>query len=198
MPRAPRKAGPSKKTPLLATRRPLPTCPATPAERVEAIADIMARGEWITRVTARALAELWGPAGVSFASIESYATQASKLVRTSQGSRRRLLDGALADLDRLQQLAEGSGDIRTAIRAVQAKTQILGPMVPRLAGAGRRPSAPAGLPPELARLTPAPTTEEVAHFAAVESPAACTVEGCRVHPREALPAPPTPEPTGLH
>ena len=197
MPRAKRTAAPSKKTPLLTPRGKLPAvAPPTPEERIEAIADIMARGEWITRVTARALAALWAPS-VSFASIESYASQASKRVRASQGSRRRQLDEALSDLTRLQAVAEGQGDTRTAIRAVQAKVQILGPITLRVAGGNRRPGAPSGLPPELARLTPAPSAEEVAHFAAVEGPAACAVEGCRVHQKAAL-VPAAPEGPGLH
>jgi len=198
MPRAKRTAAPPKKTPLLTPRGKLPAvAPATPEERIEAIADIMARGEWITRVTARELAALWAPGGVSFDSIESYATQASKRVRASQGSRRRLLDAALADLHRLQGVAEAQGDTRTAIRAVQAKVQILGPITLRVAGGSRRPVAPSGLPPELARLTPEPSAEEVAHFATVEGPAACAVEGCRVH-QKAAPVPAAPEGPGLH
>lgn len=191
MPRAPRKAAPSKKTPLIPRRRPLPPCPATPDARIEAIADIMARGEWVTRVTARELAALWAEGGVGFSSIESYASAASKRVRASQGSRRAQLDQSLADLTRLQGIAEAQGDTRTAIRAVQARIQILGPMVPRLPLSPRRPAAPAGLPPELARLTPEPTAEEVSHFAAVATPGECTVEGCRIHPR-APGAPPAP------
>lgn len=177
------------------------TYPAAPPDggpdaRVEFIADLMARGEYMPRLTLTALASAWAAHGVSYYMLERDAAAASRRVRAAQGSRRDLVIDTLTKLDACYRKALDEGRTRDAIAALRTKTLITGPLV-QLAPRERRPGAPSGLPPELARLTPAPSAEEVAHFAAVEGPAACTVEGCRVH-QKAAPVPAAPEGPGLH
>ncbi len=186
------KASPPRTSPATYPSAP----PSDGAEgRVEFLADLMARGEYMSRLTLTSLAQLWGAHGVSFTMLERDATAASRRVRAAQGSRRDMVIDTLSKLDACYRDAKAEGRTRDAIAALRAKAQITGPLVPMISRP--RTPAPSGLPPELARLTPAPSAEEVAHFATVEGPAACVVEGCRVH-QKAPATPAAPEGAGLH
>lgn len=98
--------------------------PASPVEpRVEQIADLMARGMWVTRVSAKQLAQEWG---VSKTTIEHYAAEASRRVRADRGTLDQVRDGQLAKLEMIVMQAIGKKEYRTAVAAIEAAAKISG------------------------------------------------------------------------
>lgn len=104
------------------------TAPKTVEERVSHCADLMARGAWVTRVTAKALAAEWG---IQKNSVEHYATEASRRVRADRGSLDQVRDGQLAKLEVIAHQAIGKRELRTAVAAIEASAKIAGTMAPQ-------------------------------------------------------------------
>lgn len=163
--------------------------PATRRQRVEHIADIMSLGEWITRQSTKALAAHWK---VTYSTVEADAVKASKIVRRAHGKRLAMVTSTVAKIERAYEGAMAYGQFSAAVRACSEMIRVLGPSSPSAPGRGaprgEGDEAPAGLPPELARLDPAPTVDELRHFVEVTREA-CTVEACRVHRPPAADAP---------
>lgn len=99
--------------------------PSTVAERVDFIADLMAKGLYITRVTAKQLAAEWG---VAKTTVEHYAGEASRMVRADRGSLEQIRDGQLAKLEMIVMQAIAKKEFRTAVAAIEASAKIAGTM----------------------------------------------------------------------
>ena len=95
----------------------------TVEERVERCADLMARGLWITRTTAKQLAAEWG---VSKTTVEHYACEASRRVRADRGTLDQVRDGQLARLEMIVMQAIAKKEFRTAVAAIEAAAKISG------------------------------------------------------------------------
>jgi hypothetical protein len=96
---------------------------ATVEERVEHIADLMSRGLWITRTTAKQLAAEWG---VAKTTVEHYAAEASRRVRADRGTLDQVRDGQLARLEMIVMQAISKKEFRTAVAAIEAAAKISG------------------------------------------------------------------------
>ena len=93
--------------------------------RVDHIADLMARGLWITRTSAKQLASEWG---VSKTTIEHYAAEASRRVRADRGTLDQVRDGQLSRLEMIAIQAISKKEFRTAVAAIEAAAKISGTM----------------------------------------------------------------------
>jgi hypothetical protein len=97
-------------------------------KRVEHIADLMARGLYVTRITAKQLAAEWG---LSKTTIEHYAGEASRRVRADRGSLDQVRDGQLSKLELIVMQAIAKKEFRTAVAAIEAAAKIGGTMAPQ-------------------------------------------------------------------
>jgi len=95
----------------------------TVEEKVEHIADLMARGMYITRTTAKQLAAEWG---VAKTTVEHYAAEASRRVRADRGTLDQVRDGQLAKLEMIVMQAISKKEFRTAVAAIEAAAKISG------------------------------------------------------------------------
>jgi len=93
--------------------------------RVEHIADLMSRGLWITRTSAKQLAAEWG---ISKSTVEHYAAEASRRVRADRGTLDQVRDSQLARLEMIAMQAIGKKEFRTAVAAIEAAAKISGTM----------------------------------------------------------------------
>jgi hypothetical protein len=175
-PKAPRKKVSRKGKPKKAKK---PNGPPTHAERVEAITYMMAKADWIPKVSVYELATKWD---CSPTAVAKAADHASVKLRMAEGNLERVIMQSAAELDDIKKAAMEAGQFNAAVRAVEVKSRLLGVFVrhqPGRVGVNTE-EEPRGLPPELAQLSPPPSVEEVEHFASV-APEACEFEPCRVH-----------------
>ncbi len=159
-----------------------PTAPAGLDAKVQVVIDLMLAGRWKSGSTGPALARAWG---LSTHYLEKVAAEASRRVKASAEPDyvREVLAAELAAALR------GARNIRSPVARAKAVAEvarawgaIVVPAKHEVTG-GR--GLPLGLPPALAMLEPAPSVDELAHFASVD-PEACELATCRVHGR-ALP-----------
>src|SRR5215468_1222522 len=88
----------------------------------------MARGLWVTRTTAKQLAAEWG---VSKTTVEHYAAEASRHVRSDRGTLDQVRDNQLAKLERIVHQALAKKEFRTAVAAIEAASKIAGTFAPQ-------------------------------------------------------------------
>lgn len=96
---------------------------------------MMARGQWVTRVSAKHLSKQWG---VSKTTVEHYAAEASRMVRMDRGPLDRVIESSLARLETITLQAMEKGDLKAAIMAIDATTRITGPAMKAAGGAASR------------------------------------------------------------
>ncbi len=166
------------------TRKPAP--PLTTEERVDRIAHLMVRGQWHSGKL-RTLASAWG---CGTREISKLADRASTRLTIASGKLDRKVAVASMQLEAIAQAAVAAGNFTAAIKAVTERVKLAGAYKTGRQVVDDDSDSPTGLPPELARLNPPPSFDEVSHFAAVDSTDACTVEGCRVHGKPGQAAPP--------
>ena len=95
----------------------------TVEERVEWISDLMARGLWVTRATAKQLAAEWG---VAKTTVEHYAAEASRRVRADRGTLDQVRDGQLSRLEMIVLQSIAKKEFRTAVAPIEAAAKISG------------------------------------------------------------------------
>lgn len=154
----------------------------TSEEKIDRIVVLILRGEWNTKA-ARRCARLWRSTPRAIA---KFAERAQARVDLASPDREQELATARNRLEEIYKAAVKAQKLPAALRAVELQLKVMGALGPAARG-GRSPRgeevAPSGLPPELARLDPPPTRDEVVHFACTERPEDCQIENCRVHPR---------------
>lgn len=84
--------------------------------RVERVAGMMARGEWVTGDSHKALAKEWR---VSVSAVEKYASQASRVVMRGIGDAEQIRAWGLSLMQRLTMAAVEDGDIKTAMHGTE-------------------------------------------------------------------------------
>src|ERR1700761_6449376 len=92
-------------------------------KRIERVAELMARGLYVRRATAKQLAIEWG---VSRSTVERYATEARRLLNVDRGSLEELRDDQLAKLDMIIVSAIAKKEFRTPDQAIEPSSRIAG------------------------------------------------------------------------
>lgn len=162
-------------------RKPKSEIPTTQDARVEEIVFMMLKHKWDPREAPFELAQLWG---CSLNTIVKAADRAGVRITTATGNLERQVAQCLGELDEIKKDAMAEKQFSAAVRAVELKLKVAGALRTKpLHVPNEDTRNPQGLPPELAKLNPEPSIEEVKHFAATERADDCTLEGCRIHPK---------------
>lgn len=100
-------------------------CPPKEAERrLEIVVDMMSRGQWLGRVSAKKLAAEWG---VVVRTVQDYSRMASKIVwADSDEERAEIKADTVAKLGILAAKAEGRGQFHTAVKALDSRAVVAG------------------------------------------------------------------------
>lgn len=103
----------------------VPRCPPDEAERrLEAVIDMMSRGQWLGRVSAKKLAAEWG---VAVRTVQDYSRMASKIVwADGDEDRAEVKADTLAKLGILAAKAEQRGQFNAAVRALDSRAVVAG------------------------------------------------------------------------
>jgi hypothetical protein len=91
--------------------------------RIERIAELIARGLYVRRATAKQLATEWG---ISKTTVEHYAAEARRLVNVDRGSLEEIRDDQLAKLDMIIVSAIAKKEFRTAVQGIETASRIAG------------------------------------------------------------------------
>lgn len=178
-PPAPAKPPPKKKAAaVVAPTRP-PRKPLTIEEKVDRLVFLLVKGKW-SRDKARTTAKAWG---VTKREISRMVERASIKIEIAGGKLTAHVSLMQLELEAITGEARKAGNFSAAVRAIEMRAKLAGAFAAMRPGrhlADGEGDSPAGLPPELAKLTPPPSYDEVSHFAEV-APDACAVNGCRVH-----------------
>lgn len=118
---------------------------ATLDERVDYIAGIMHRGEWVSYATARELREAWG---VALSTIRNYSAMASHALRYDSADKVAMriqnaqrLTG-MVDLALTPDGESGRVDVKAAVAAIAEQNKLLGLYEPPAADVAERPAPP--------------------------------------------------------
>lgn len=166
---------------------------ATPeevAERIAIVADIMARGQWLGRITVRKLIDE-SPAfrGLCERTVQDYSRMASKLIYSDVEDAQVIRADTIAKMTVLAAKAAHAEKYRDAGYILAERAKVAGVMAPTRIEVDHK--LPAWLPPSLAPLAPylppeldaPPTQAEWEHLAIEMLPEECTLITCRMHPR---------------
>jgi hypothetical protein len=91
--------------------------------RIEHIADLIARGAYVRRVTVRKLSAEWG---LKKSTVEHYAAEARRLVNLDPTEVEQIRDDQLAKLDMIVVAALAKKEYRTAVAAIETASRIAG------------------------------------------------------------------------
>lgn len=96
--------------------------------RIDHIADLMSRGMWMYRISAKKLADEWG---LTVRSVQDYSKQAWQRIRESRGDLLEQRDNTVSKLEALAIKAEIKGQLRTAVAALSSAAEISGSKAPQ-------------------------------------------------------------------
>jgi len=110
-----------------------PRCPPDEAERrLEAVIDMMSRGQWLGRMSAKKLAAEWG---VAVRTVQDYSRMASKIVwADGDEERAEVKADTMAKLGIIAAKAEQRGQFNAAVRALDSRAVVAGVVKQRGAG----------------------------------------------------------------
>jgi hypothetical protein len=91
--------------------------------RIEHIADLIARGAYVRRVTVRKLAADWG---LKKSTVEHYAAEARRVVNLDPTEVEHIRDDQLAKLDMIVVASIAKKEFRTAVAAIETASRIAG------------------------------------------------------------------------
>jgi hypothetical protein len=91
--------------------------------RIEHIADLIARGAYVRRVTVRKLAAEWG---LKKSTVEHYAAEARRIVNLDPAEVEQVRDDQLAKLDMIVAASIAKKEFRTAVAAIETASRIAG------------------------------------------------------------------------
>jgi hypothetical protein len=91
--------------------------------RVDHIADLIARGAYVRRVTVRKLAAEWG---LQKSTVEHYAAEARRIVNLDPTEVEQIRDDQLAKLDMIVVASIAKKEYRTAVAAIETASRIAG------------------------------------------------------------------------